>query len=258
MENLLRLLNIVKKLRDPETGCSWDSKQTFSSIAPYTVEEVYEVVDAIDRQDFIHLQDELGDLLLQIVYYTQFAREENLFSFDDVAKNISDKLIRRHPNVFDNQGDAKSESWEKIKQIERRENVTDDGSLFNDIPMAMPELMRAKKIQKRAASVGFDWQKVEPVFDKVKEELDELKEVYAADLNQEKIEEELGDLLFSIVNLSRHLGINAENALRKGNKKFVKSFEYIEKKIKKADKEFSEYLIEELEDIWQEAKSKEQ
>ena len=258
MDNLFRLLNIVEILRDPERGCPWDLKQTFSSIAPYTVEEVYEVVDAIERKDYTHLKDELGDLLLQIVYYTQMAREKNLFSFNDVAKSISDKLIRRHPHVFENQSGTDTDNWESMKLQERKNKQnTDSNSLLSDIPKALPELIRAKKIQKRAAIVEFDWKDVKQVFEKVEEELDELKEVYLSSSNHKNLEEEIGDLLFSIVNLSRHLNISAEDSLRRSNLKFVRRFQFMENKIIKTGKEFSDFSLSELEELWQEAKLKE-
>lgn len=260
MDNLLRLLNIMQILRDPENGCPWDIQQTFDSIVPYTIEEVYEVADAIDQQDFEQLKDELGDLLLQIVYYTQMAREKNLFDFEDVAGAICNKLIRRHPHVFDKQyvGDDVSQSnkaWEYIKQQERSEKSdTDSNSLLNDIPMTMPQLLRARKIQKRVASVGFDWQEIAGVIEKVDEELAELKEVMNTDHNQEALEEELGDLLFSIVNLSRHIKVNAEEALRKGNKKFIRRFQHLENKIKCDGGVIENYSLKELEQLWQQAK----
>ena len=197
-------------------------------------------------------------MLLQIAYYTQIAREENLFSFDDVAKGISDKLIRRHPHVFDNQSDTSADSWEKIKQKERQnKQSTDFTSLLKDIPKALPELIRAKKIQKRAALVGFDWDNVDQVFKKVDEELDELKNVKVSKSNKEILEEELGDLLFSVVNLSRHLKLNAEESLRKSNLKFVRRFEFMENKILEAGKEFDDYSLDELEELWAQAKSSE-
>ena len=199
----------MQTLRDPENGCPWDIQQTFDSILPYTIEEVYEVADAIDQQDFLQLKDELGDLLLQIVYYAQMAREQNLFDLEDVAGNICDKLVRRHPHVFEKDNPERQKSWEQIKQQERDKKSVQK-SLLNDIPAAMPQLMRAKKIQKRVASVGFDWNELIPVIDKVEEELNELKEVINTGLNQDKLEEELGDLLFSVVNLSRHIKVNAE------------------------------------------------
>jgi ATP diphosphatase len=261
VDNLLRLLNIMQKLRDPENGCPWDIQQTFASIVPYTIEEVYEVADAIDQQDFAQLKDELGDLLLQIVYYAQMAREQNLFDLEDIAENICDKLVRRHPHVFNKKNFDASEtkdsaSWEKIKHQERSKKVgVKTTSLLNDIPNALPQLMRAKKIQKRVASVGFDWSEINAVIDKVHEELDELKEVINTDNNQAALEEELGDLLFSVVNLSRHINVNAEDALRKGNKKFIKRFQYIEGEVQKKDKEVSDYSQAELEQFWQQAKN---
>jgi ATP diphosphatase len=260
MDNLLRLLNIMQVLRDPEQGCAWDIKQTFSSIVPYTIEEVYEVADAIDQQDFEHLKDELGDLLLQIVYYAQMAREQNLFDFEAVAGGICDKLVRRHPHIFDEQnfdGDKEcaDKTWEQVKHLERNEKAgTDTTSLLNDIPLALPQLIRAKKIQKRVASVGFDWPEISGVIEKVEEELAELKEVIHTDNNYEALEEELGDLLFSIVNLGRHLDVNAEEALRKGNKKFIKRFQYLEEKIKCEDGDIQKYSLSELEECWQQAK----
>ena len=263
MDNVLRLLNIMQKLRDPEEGCPWDIQQTFASIVPYTIEEVYEVAEAIDQQDFVQLKDELGDLLLQIVYYAQMAREQNLFDLEDIAASIADKLVRRHPHVFDKQnleeGDNDkswgNKNWEGIKHQERSKKMGEEStSLLNDIPDALPQLMRAKKIQKRVASVGFDWPEVSAVIDKVQEELNELKEVINADNNQVNLEEELGDLLFSVVNLSRHIDINAEDALRKGNKKFIKRFQYIEGKVQQEGKVISDYSLKELEQYWQQAK----
>jgi len=256
MDQLLRLFNIMERLRDPENGCPWDLKQTFSSIAPYTVEEVFEVIDAIDRQDFPQLQDELGDLLLQIVYYAQIAKEQDLFDFNDVAKSICDKLVRRHPHVFEKDGaELSAVSWESIKKIERAEKymMTAD-SIMNDIPMALPQLLRAKKIQKRASTVGFDWSNTEDVLLKVEEELNELKTEISDGSKEQKLEEELGDVLFSIVNLSRHLKINSEDALRKSNNKFICRFKYIENKLKKESKQFDDCTINELENYWKDAK----
>jgi len=258
MDNLLRLLNIMQVLRDPEDGCPWDIQQTFASIVPYTIEEVYEVADAIDQQDFVQLKDELGDLLLQIVYYAQMAREQNLFDLEDVASNICDKLVRRHPHVFDKQNFQESDkniSWEKIKQQERSEKVgMDSASVLNEIPANMPQLMRAKKIQKRVASVGFDWPNILGVIEKVEEELNELKEVISTDNKPEALEEELGDLLFSVVNLSRHISVNAEDALRKGNKKFIKRFQILEEKVQHEGKQVADCSLDELEQYWQQAK----
>ncbi len=244
----------MQKLRDPETGCPWDLQQTFASILPYTLEEVYEVADAIDEQDFIQLENELGDLLLQIVYYTQLAAEQNLFDFEDVAKSISDKLVRRHPHVFNKENTDQHKTWEQIKQQERVE-ISNSKCLLNDIPNAMPQLLRAKIIQKRVAAVGFDWSELNSVIAKVEEELNELREVINSDNQPDKLEEELGDLLFSVVNLSRHIKVNAENALRKSNKKFTKRFQYIEECLEQEDKSINECSLDELEAYWQQAKS---
>ncbi len=260
MDNLLRLLNIMQMLRDPEDGCPWDIQQTFDSIVPYTIEEVYEVADAIDQQDFEQLKDELGDLLLQVVYFTQMAREKNLFDFEDVARAICNKLVRRHPHMFGKheiQGDLKqaNKTWERVKQQERNEkNGSNSNSLLNDIPVAMPQLLRAKKIQKRVSNVGFDWKETNEVIGKVEEELNELKEVINTSNNQMALEEELGDLLFSVVNLSRHISVNAEEALRKGNKKFINRFQYLEQQIQSEGGDIENYNQEELERLWQKAK----
>ncbi|MBT8125616.1 MAG: nucleoside triphosphate pyrophosphohydrolase [Gammaproteobacteria bacterium] len=265
MDNLLRLLKIMQMLRDPEDGCPWDIQQTFASIVPYTIEEVYEVADAIDQQDFMQLKDELGDLLLQIVYYTQMAREQNLFDLEDVAGAICDKLVRRHPHVFDKQNvktkqnsenkDLANKDWERIKQQERSEKAGIASiSVLNEIPTNMPQLIRAKKIQKRVASVGFDWQDISGVIEKVEEELNELKEAINTDNKAEAMEEELGDLLFSVVNLSRHISVNADEALRKGNKKFIKRFQNLEEKIQHAGKQVADCSLDELEQYWQQAK----
>ena len=247
----------MQQLRDPEHGCAWDQQQTFASILPYTVEEVYELADAIDREDFAQLQDELGDLLLQIVYYTQMAREQNLFEFDDIAKSISDKLVRRHPHVFDASTESSTSTWEEIKQSERISKSNNKSkSILNDIPTAMPQLLRARKIQKRAATVGFDWQEVKDVLKKVEEELGELNEVISTTKNQNDLEEELGDLLFSVVNLSRHLKINAEEALRKSNKKFIKRFRFVENKLGDGEGALNNCTLDEMEVAWNEAKVK--
>jgi ATP diphosphatase len=266
MDKLSHLLKVMQRLRDLENGCPWDIQQTFSSIVPYTIEEVYEVADAIDQQDFTQLKDELGDLLLQIVYYAQMANEQNLFDLEDVAANICDKLIRRHPHVFDienYQGHDHDQSWikkdwEKIKRQERDEKAgLSSNSLLNDIPAAMPQLIRAKKIQKRVASVGFDWQEVSAVIKKVEEELAEINEVIISNKKQEALEEELGDLLFSVVNLSRHLEVNAEEALRKGNNKFIQRFQYLEARVEGDGKKIEDCSLDELEKYWQLAKQKE-
>jgi len=260
MDQLVRLLKIMQTLRDPESGCAWDLEQTFESIVPYTIEEVYEVADAIDEKDYGQLKDELGDLLFQIVYYTQMAREQNLFEFEDVAENISNKLIRRHPHIFGNNKtkvleERREGKWEKIKQQERADKSKKiNNSMLVDIPSSQPQLVRAKKIQERVSSVGFDWPDITGVIEKVEEELEELKEVISKGNDADALEEELGDLLFSVVNLSRHIDMNAEDALRKGNNKFIKRFQHVEDIVNSQNKKVEDYSIEELEQFWQQAK----
>ncbi|MCO1583165.1 nucleoside triphosphate pyrophosphohydrolase, partial [Escherichia coli] len=218
MNQIDRLLTIMQRLRDPENGCPWDKEQTFATIAPYTLEETYEVLDAIAREDFDDLRGELGDLLFQVVFYAQMAQEEGRFDFNDICAAISDKLERRHPHVFaDSSAENSSEvlaRWEQIKTEERAQKA--QHSALDDIPRSLPALMRAQKIQKRCANVGFDWTTLGPVVDKVYEEIDEVMyEAQQAVVDQAKLEEEMGDLLFATVNLARHLGTKAEIALQK-------------------------------------------
>ncbi|BEM12282.1 nucleoside triphosphate pyrophosphohydrolase [Serratia marcescens] len=254
---LQRLLNIMKTLRDPQLGCSWDRKQTFATIAPYTLEETYEVLDAIERQDYADLRDELGDLLFQVVFYAQMGQEQGLFDFDEVCTAISDKLERRHPHIF---GDAKggdSEAvearWEQLKAGERAEKALH--SVLDDIPQA---LMKAQKIQKRCASVGFDWNTLGPVLDKVYEEIDEvMHEARQAVVDERKLEEEIGDLLFATVNLSRHLGHKAENALQAANRKFERRFREVEAIVQQRGLRLEDATLEQMEDAWQQVKRKE-
>ena len=230
-----RLLQVMKRLRDPEHGCPWDKEQSFATIAPYTIEEAYEVADAIAREDWPDLKGELGDLLFQVVFYAQMASEQQWYDFDAIAHAMADKLERRHPHVFA-EGEYQSheqlhQDWEKRKAAEREQRAQSRQqqtvSLMDDIPLALPALMRAQKIQKRAASVGFDWSNVEGVVDKIHEELTELKQAIANQSTSE-MEDELGDLLYSVVNLSRHLHIKAETALAKSSDKFVKRFRSME------------------------------
>lgn len=242
-----RLLRIMASLRDPKTGCPWDKEQTFKTIAPYTIEEAYEVADAIDRQNMDALKDELGDLLFQVVFYAQMSQEAGGFDFHAVAETISDKMERRHPHVF---GDAAIDevSWEALK-AEERANIGVEGesvSALDGVARALPALMRAEKLQNRAARVGFDWPEIGPVYQKIEEEIDEVKSA----LTQAEIEEELGDLMFAVVNLARHHGVDAEHALRRGNDKFEARFRQIEDHLTAAGKQASDCSLEQLEDLW--------
>ncbi|WP_434358652.1 nucleoside triphosphate pyrophosphohydrolase [Parasalinivibrio latis] len=253
-----RLLGIMESLRHPEKGCPWDIKQTFETIVPHTIEETYEVVDAIENQQWTQLRDELGDLLFQIVFYSQLGKEQGLFDFADVAEAISDKLERRHPHVFGEEGEQ-SPGWEQIKAEERQEKSSGgEISILDDVPAAFPALTRAAKLQKRCASVGFDWDSLGPVAEKVSEELQEvMEEATYADVQQERVEEELGDLLFAVVNLSRHLSCNPEQALRKANKKFESRFRKIETKVRESERTLAECSLDELDSLWNTVKSEE-
>ena len=256
MENLYRLINIMRILRDPERGCPWDLRQTFASIVPCTIEEVYEVAAAIDRQDYVQLRDELGDLLLQVIFYTQMAREKDLFNLDDVAKSISDKLVRRHPQIFNRDEENAATTWDDVKDAEREEKNKhrQESSLLDDVPDALPQLLRAEKIQRRAARTGFDWQDARQVCQKIEEELVELEEVLCNDGQQARLEEELGDLLFTVVNLARYLDINAEEALRKSTGKFDRRFRHVEKKLSSKGMKAEDYTMEAMQQAWEEAK----
>lgn len=237
------LLKIMRQLRDPETGCEWDKVQTFQSIAPYTIEESYEVSDAIERNDIDALKDELGDLLLQVVFHSQIATDEGHFEFKDVVDAICSKMERRHPHIF---GDAEnSPGWEEIKAAERNEQGS--ASALDGVAIALPALLRAQKIQKRAARVGFDWPDIKQVMDKVHEELEEIEEASTPT----EVEEEIGDLLFATVNLARHNGISAENALKEATKKFTARFESVEEQ---AGESLEKLPLEKLEEFWQRAK----
>lgn len=248
------LIDIMALLRDPQRGCPWDLKQTFQTIAPYTLEEAYEVYDAIEQNNLSALKEELGDLLLQVIYYAQMAQEQNLFGFDDLVQAICDKMIRRHPHIFGNfdRDDWQAKpiaSWETQKANERHNQKTLEG-----VAKALPALTRAIKLQARAARVGFDWSSSQEIFAKIQEEIKEL-EIEINNLNPAKIEEELGDVLFVITNLARKLKINPEEALHKTNQKFIKRFEYIEQKLQAKKQKLSETSLDEMEVYWQEAKN---
>jgi len=254
-----RLIEIMARLRDPKTGCPWDIEQTYETIAPYTIEEAYEVADAIATGDFDELKAELGDLLLQVVYYTQMSAEDGRFDFDDVANAISDKMVARHPHVFGNESRDKSAAeqtrdWEKIKAEERAAKGRAQAGVLDGVALGLPALLRAVKLQKRAARVGFDWPETGQVLDKIKEEIAELQEV--AGQSSDKSEEEFGDLLFVLANYARHLSIDPEQALRRANGKFARRFEYIEAALKAQNRAPESSDLEEMDALWDEAKAK--
>ena len=260
--NIEKLIDVMARLRHPTEGCPWDVQQTFESIVPYTIEEAYEVADAIDRRDMDALRDELGDLLLQVVFHSRMAEEQDDFVFDDVAGAIADKLIRRHPHVFgsDSANDPSEvkESWESLKAVERAGKAAKDGrlpSVLDDVPAAFPALMRAEKLQKRAARVGFDWLDVAPVLEKVLEELGELKSEIDGGGNSERLREEAGDLLFSCVNVLRHVKVDPEAALRSANAKFERRFRAVEAALATEDRQPRDADLAELEALWQRAKA---
>ncbi|WP_024551279.1 nucleoside triphosphate pyrophosphohydrolase [Franconibacter helveticus 513] len=260
MNQIDRLLGIMQRLRDPQNGCPWDKEQTFATIAPYTLEETYEVLDAIQREDFDDLRGELGDLLFQVVFYAQMAQEQGRFNFNDICAAISDKLERRHPHIFGeaNFGDSEAvlANWEKTKSAERAEKA--QHSALDDIPESLPALMRAHKIQKRCSAVGFDWTSLGPVVEKVHEEIDEvMHEAQQAVVDEAKLEEEIGDLLFATVNLSRHLGSKAEIALQKANRKFERRFREVEAILAAQGLRPEQATLEQMEAAWQEVKRQE-
>ena len=254
-----RLLEIVRRLRDPETGCPWDIEQDFASIAPYTIEEAYEVADAIEREAWDELKGELGDLLFQSVFHAQMAQERGLFSFDEVADTMSDKMVARHPHVFgeenrDKSAEQQTRDWETIKAAERA-GKAQKGAL-DGVAIGLPALLRAQKLQKRAARVGFDWPDTSHVIDKIVEEARELNEARDT-LSQAEIEEEFGDLLFVMVNLGRHLGIESETALRATNAKFTRRFEAVEARLAELGKTPEESDLQEMDAFWDQAKLEE-
>jgi len=253
MSNINKLLEVMKRLRDPESGCPWDLEQDFRSIYPYTIEEAYEVADAIDREDWDELRAELGDLLLQVVFHSQMAKEKGLFEFSDVVQSICDKMVRRHPHVFGDEqiGDARSQTiaWEAHKKAEREAGGGVSTSALEGIALALPALLQAQKIGKRASAVGFDWPDVGGVHDKIHEELAELNEA-VENVDKKAVDEEFGDLLFAVVNLARHLNVNAEDALRSANAKFSRRFQALEKTVSQSGKRVENLNIDELEAHW--------
>lgn len=257
------LIYLMSRLRAPEGGCPWDLEQDFKSITPSTIEEVYEVVDAIEREDWGHLAEELGDLLFQVVFYSQLAREEKLFEFSDIIHSLTDKLVRRHPHVFktgtlrdDGSGsqlntDEVLNNWEKIKADERK--AKGQVGVIDDVPLALPALQRAQKLQKRVAKAGMDWRSVDAVFEKIDEEIDELKEAIAGQ-SKEDIQNELGDVLFCCVNLARHLGLDADQSLRASNNKFADRIRAMEAMLKSDGQAWSDCDDDVLDKMWERAK----
>jgi ATP diphosphatase len=290
-KDISRLIEIMAALRTPGTGCPWDLEQNFQTIAPYTIEEAYEVADAIERGDLAELKDELGDLLLQVVYHARMGEEASAFAFGDVVEAITAKMIRRHPHVFGDTSDARLRhdtaarlrhdtardastvkgAWERIKAEEKAEKTdarAAPASLLDDVPASLPGLTRAVKLQNKAARVGFDWPSLAPVFDKLKEEIGELEEIAlpadprgpSADTSAEarkKIEEELGDLLFVVANVARHLKLDPEAALRGANQKFIRRFRHIEERLAAQGSSPAQSSLAEMDALWDEAKAKE-
>lgn len=253
-----RLIQIMRRLRDPETGCPWDIEQTFQTIAPYTIEEAYEVADAIERDDMDDLRGELGDLLLQVVYHTAMAEEDDAFTFDDVARAISDKMVARHPHVFgdetrDKTAEQQTRDWEAAKAAERASQ--DAPRTLDGVALGLPALLRALKLQKRLARVGFDWGSDGPVLEKLVEELAELSQ--AQDQSADRVEDEFGDVLFVLVNLARHWGIDPEAALRRTNAKVERRFAFVEDRLAEAGKTPGTSDLAEMDALWEAAKTAE-
>lgn len=249
------LREIMAQLRDPKNGCPWDIQQNFATIAPYTIEEAYEVADAIEREDLNDLREELGDLLLQPVYHAQMASEQNIFDLDDVIHDIAEKMVRRHPHVF---GDADARSPEDVNKIwdqKKDQEKCANQSVLDGVPKAFPALLRAQKLQKKAAKTGFEWHSINGVIAKLNEEIQELREAVAAD-NSADIEEEFGDVLFVLVNFARMNGINAETALRRTNDKFVQRFQGMENDLGAENKKMDDLDIDEMLELWDKQKTK--
>lgn len=249
-----QLLEIMVTLRDPQKGCPWDLKQSFATIVPHTLEEAYEVADAIEQQNWDDVREELGDLLFQVIFYSQLGKEQGLFDFNDVVQGINEKLTRRHPHVFGDKAFASeaeiNANWEAEKAKERAEKGEDTSVLAN-IPRALPALTRADKIQKRCAKHGFDWDTLGPVVDKVHEEIEEvMEEVIQASPQQDRIEEEMGDLLFAVANFSRHVAVKPERALQRANQKFERRFRLVEKNVLEQGKRLEDCSLAELDRIW--------
>ena len=253
-QGFLALIELMRRLRDPVSGCPWDVAQTYETIAPYTIEEAYEVADAIGRKDMPHLREELGDLLFQVVFHSRIAEEAGHFTLVDVISGLVDKMTRRHPHVFGDQprhgADEQPASWEAIKEAERKAKAGQGESILDSVPIASPALMRAEKLTKAAGKIGFDWPDVERVLEKLDEERAELSEAVAGK-NEDEILDEMGDLLFVCANIARKLKVSPEEALRRANEKFVRRFHFVEKGARAAGRPCS---LEELVNFWQDAK----
>ncbi len=259
-KDIARLIEIMAALRDPATGCPWDQQQTFATIAPYTIEEAYEVADAIARDDLPHLKDELGDLLLQVVYHARMAEELGAFQFGDVVEAVTTKMIRRHPHVFGTKEEraagVEAGFWERAKDKEKSNDAP--AGVLDGVPVGLPALTRAIKLQNKAAKVGFDWPSLAPVFGKLHEEIGELETEIAAGgatTDRAAIEEEFGDLLFVVANVARHLKIDPETALRAGNEKFIRRFRYIEAELARRGSSPEQSNLAEMDELWNEAKA---
>lgn len=256
---ITRLIGIMARLRDPDHGCPWDLAQSFATIAPHTIEEAYEVADAIERGDLDELKDELGDLLFQVVFYARMAEEQRAFAFGDVVNAIADKMLKRHPHVFGDTeiptAEAQTGSWEALKAEERAAKSGGSGNgVLDGIAQTLPAMTRAVKLQKRAARVGFDWPELDDVLAKLEEEVTELQAAKAASEGRDRLEDEVGDILFVCTNIARHLGIDPETALRRTNRKFERRFRAMETALQAENRDIGEADLAELERLWQSAK----